>query len=169
MDINLTMEEVEECSKNNNLEELQYKVIKEFGDVYSGKNNTISFRLIDWGYGKGEQYDLRWWKDNKPRKKGITFDYDEIKKMQQNSNYYDLNLHYRELLRTSYLHKAKFYQLIDILSDDGGWRKEINMIDWGKGVKIDIRKWNDTYDKCSKGITLSTGDAKKFFILIREI
>lgn len=50
---------------------------------------------------------------------------------------------------------------IAVLSrSDGGYTKEINLIAWnGNAPKIDIRSFSPNREKCSKGITLTAGEA----------
>ena len=37
-----------------------------------------------------------------------------------------------------------------------GWRKEMNMVSWnGNAAKIDIRDWDSSHEKMSRGITLN--------------
>lgn len=37
-----------------------------------------------------------------------------------------------------------------------GWRKELNIVSWNGGEpKYDIREWNETHEKMSRGTTLT--------------
>lgn len=37
-----------------------------------------------------------------------------------------------------------------------GWSKEVNIVSWsGNDDKVDIRDWDDTHERMSRGITLS--------------
>jgi hypothetical protein len=43
---------------------------------------------------------------------------------------------------------------------DEPWTKEVNLVFWnGRPAKIDIRDWNSTHDRMSKGITLTEEQA----------
>ena len=43
---------------------------------------------------------------------------------------------------------------------DEPWTKEVNLVSWnGRPAKIDIRDWNSTHDRMSKGITLTEEQA----------
>lgn len=43
----------------------------------------------------------------------------------------------------------------------GDFQKEVNLISWnGRKEKIDIRGWDDTHTKCTKGIALSMDEAR---------
>lgn len=45
--------------------------------------------------------------------------------------------------------------------NQSGWTKEVNIISWNGGVpKVDIRDWNETHDKCSRGITLHESEMR---------
>ena len=42
-----------------------------------------------------------------------------------------------------------------------GWTKEANVVAWNDGAeKLDIRDWNPEHTKMSKGITLSSDEAR---------
>ena len=43
-----------------------------------------------------------------------------------------------------------------------GWNKEINIVSWNGGpAKVDIRDWDSTHERMSRGITLTEEAAKK--------
>jgi hypothetical protein len=65
----------------------------------------------------------------------------------------------------SFLIQIDFYKFI--LSEGAkGWTKEINIVSWNdRKPKIDIREWDETHEKMSKGVTLS----KKECILLKEL
>ncbi|MDR2490910.1 MAG: hypothetical protein LBD20_05855 [Spirochaetaceae bacterium] len=49
----------------------------------------------------------------------------------------------------------------------GGWRKELNLVSWsGREAKFDVRDWSPDHKKMSKGITLTTEEAKALAGLI---
>jgi len=42
-----------------------------------------------------------------------------------------------------------------------GWTKEVNIVSWNdRKPKIDIREWDETHEKMSKGVTLSKEEIK---------
>lgn len=44
----------------------------------------------------------------------------------------------------------------------GGWNKEVNIVSWNGGPeKIDIRDWDASHERMSRGITLTEDAAKK--------
>lgn len=43
-----------------------------------------------------------------------------------------------------------------------GWTKELNIVSWnGNRDKYDIRDWDSTHERMSRGITLTEDEAKK--------
>lgn len=61
-------------------------------------------------------------------------------------------------------------QLGVISEGSGGWRKEMNIISWNsKAAKLDIRSWDTSHQKMSKGITLSKDEVKKIKEMLNAI
>ena len=56
--------------------------------------------------------------------------------------------------------KARNFELIEVLhqfpkQEGAVYRKELCIVDWfGKGLKYDIRGWNDDHTKMTKGISM---------------
>lgn len=47
-----------------------------------------------------------------------------------------------------------------------GWRKELNVVSWNeREPKVDIREWDETHKKMTKGMTLN----KQEFLKLKEI
>lgn len=57
---------------------------------------------------------------------------------------------------------------IGIISENkNGWTKELNLVSWNDNdPKYDIRDWNPTHDKMSRGITLTEKEAYELSILL---
>lgn len=57
---------------------------------------------------------------------------------------------------------------IGIISENkNGWTKELNLISWNDNdPKYDIRDWNPTHDKMSRGITLTEEEAYELSIIL---
>lgn len=57
---------------------------------------------------------------------------------------------------------------IGIISESkNGWTKELNLVSWNDNdPKYDIRDWNPTHDKMSRGITLTEEEAYELSILL---
>jgi hypothetical protein len=57
---------------------------------------------------------------------------------------------------------------IGIISENkNGWTKELNLVSWNDNdPKYDIRDWNPTHDKMSRGITLTEEEAYELSILL---
>lgn len=50
-----------------------------------------------------------------------------------------------------------------------GWSKEINLVSWNdSSAKYDIRDWDHTHERMSRGITLHPDEMKKLLELFRE-
>lgn len=50
-----------------------------------------------------------------------------------------------------------------------GWSKEVNLVCWnGNPAKVDIRDWDQTHERMSKGITLSLDEAHKLRSFLNE-
>lgn len=55
--------------------------------------------------------------------------------------------------------------LIEFPPEDGGWRKELNLVSWyGKTAKYDLRSWNEDHSRNGKGITFT----KEELLLLKE-
>lgn len=57
---------------------------------------------------------------------------------------------------------------IGIISESkNGWTKELNLVSWNDNdLKYDIRDWNPTHDKMSRGITLTEEEAYELSIIL---
>ena len=51
-----------------------------------------------------------------------------------------------------------------------GWKKEVSLVSWNdRKPKLDIRDWNETYDKMGKGVTLSKDEAVELKKLLQDL
>lgn len=172
------MDEVEkdrDISKKNdaivsNNEKIEFKIEKDFGRLSDNKY-APSFTIMSWKEHKC--YDLRHWLDDDKSKpgKGITLSVGEVRDLKNCLIDMDFDC-CNNILRIYKNGKAKaiFYKRLSVLHEYLNknryvWRKEVNLIDWGTGIRLDIRKWNDEYTRCSKGITLKDNE----IIKLREI
>ena len=66
--------------------------------------------------------------------------------------------------------KFEITKRIGVLSESGkGWTKELNMVSWnGRDAKFDIREWSPGHEKMSKGVTLTSDEAKLLGSLIAK-
>lgn len=56
-----------------------------------------------------------------------------------------------------------------ISTTDSGWSKEVNLVAWNGGEpKIDIRDWNETHERMSRGITLTEEQGKKLYEILKD-
>lgn len=58
--------------------------------------------------------------------------------------------------------KYEITESIAVLSENSkGWTKELNKVSWNdRPAKFDIREWDPTHEKMSKGVTLSDEEIK---------
>ena len=56
-----------------------------------------------------------------------------------------------------------------ISATDTGWSKEVNLVAWnGNAPKIDIRDWDETHERMSRGITLTEEQGKKLYEILKN-
>lgn len=54
-----------------------------------------------------------------------------------------------------------------ISSNSRGWSKELNLVSWnGAEPKFDVREWSEDHRKMSRGVTLSTEEARTLLSLL---
>lgn len=52
---------------------------------------------------------------------------------------------------------------------EAGWRKELNIVVWNEGnAKYDIRDWDTTHTRMSRGITLTRDDAENLYQILKS-
>ena len=58
---------------------------------------------------------------------------------------------------------AILYDRISLISEftlkGKGWNKEVSVVDFGYGKKIDFRKWANDYTVCGRGISVAFDEA----------
>lgn len=151
---------------------IHFNIVQNFGKLSERKNAPV-FARVDWnGYIK---YDLRTWNDDMTAPfKGITFDDEEIEMLYDDLNQFDFGRISNSVKRefAGGKAKAKFYDRISQLSEsrenDATWNKEVNIIDWGYGKKVDFRKWTEDYDKCGKGLCITFEEAEKLVEILKS-
>lgn len=53
---------------------------------------------------------------------------------------------------------------------DGKWQKHLTLVSWfGKEPVYDLRQWDESMDKCAKGITLSRDDLYDLYNILEDI
>lgn len=141
--------------------------------LYLYEKNSPLFLLVNWN--GVERYDLRHWLEDGTPGKGITFTKEEMEKLFYSLDGFDFSEKYEKPIRVynSGKMRALFYRLISSLSisyfSETTWNKEVNVLDWGYGIKVDFRKWSEDYDKCGKGISISFDELKEFKRLILTV
>lgn len=66
--------------------------------------------------------------------------------------------------------KFEITEGLGILSEnEKGWRKELNLVSWNeREPKYDIRDWNPSHERMSKGITLTKEEAQALYEILKE-
>ena len=66
--------------------------------------------------------------------------------------------------------KFEITEELGILSEnEKGWRKELNLVSWNeREPKYDIRDWNPSHERMSKGITLTKEEAQSLYEILKE-
>lgn len=50
-----------------------------------------------------------------------------------------------------------------------GWKKEINLVSWnGSAAKYDIREWDPSHERMSKGVTLKENEMRTLLEVMRR-
>lgn len=164
--------EYELSNKDNQKRKLiEHSIIKNYGSLSNNKNAPM-FTLIKWG--EYTRYDLRRWKDNMETPlKGISFTDEEIDVLEGVTS--DVINEGQIVERFQYksgkilaVIKNHICKLSEKLIGEIEWKKEINIVDWGYGNKVDIRSWGNNYSTCGKGICLSLAEFGKLMELIKN-
>lgn len=59
---------------------------------------------------------------------------------------------------------------IGVLSEKGGWTKELNLVSWNdREPKYDIRDWSPDKTKMAKGLTFSAEEMKALRDLLNKL
>lgn len=60
---------------------------------------------------------------------------------------------------------------IACIEDKGnGWQKRLTLIRWNNGpLKYDIRDWDNSMEKCGKGVTLTREELENLYIELQKI
>ena len=66
--------------------------------------------------------------------------------------------------------KFEITKSLGVLSENAkGWTKELNMVSWNDHEpKYDIREWDETHERMSKGITMTAEEALALYGLLKE-
>lgn len=149
-----------------------YSVKHKYGALSETKNAPL-FTLTEWG---GHlRYDLRKWTENGEPGKGITLTKEELEKLYNALSRFDFDRQYHNAIRQRKIKNSTvtFYCLIAELSTSSAknliWQKEVNLIDWGIGTRVDFRKWTNDYLQPGKGIRISLNELKVLMRMISEI
>ena len=116
-----------------------------FYEKAKGKN-VLMFALVR--FGKYERYDIRTWFDN-ASKPGKGLSMTEVEIIELKTALLDSQIDVEGAVERARYQGGKvsaiIYDRICLLSEynvkNVGWNKEITIVDWGYGKKIDFRKW----------------------------
>lgn len=138
--------------------------------------SKVSLRFALVKFGNNVRYDIRNWYDNgeKPGK-GLALTYEEITKLRDTVQNLDLNaIDFKK--RGTYTGgkvSATIYDRIclcsEFLNKGVTWNKEVSIVDWGYGKKVDFRKWAADYSVCGKGVAVTFSEAEEIFDCINRI
>lgn len=149
-------------------------IIEKIFCEYHHKSQILRFALVR--FGKYIRYDIRkWYDDGTKPGKGIALTYDEIIKLRESV----MNLDVRALdynIRAYYTGgkaNATIYERICLCSEFSNkgatWNKEVSIVDWGYGLKVDFRKWAADYSVCGKGVAVTFQEAEEIFNCIKGL
>lgn len=159
------------AEKKDSATRAKLEIIKVYVVLNTTRKDKTVFSKVRWG--KIERYDIRKWDlEMAIPFKGITFSKDELKKFINIQKPTHISIKPSHMYESGKV-KAYIYDTILTLSTFTfrklTWSKQINMVDWGYGRKFDMRKWTDTYDKCSKGICLDSETFTKFYNTVLSV
>lgn len=180
IDINLSFEDVEKITskshysnrsnKKTQKSELEFEIISVLGKLSDNKGAPVLAK-VKWG--EYIRYDLRKWNEDMTKPyKGMAFDDEEIFIISSITSFSINDFVDPIAYYAGEKVKASIYSNLAVLSKaekEHGWQKEVNIVDWGFGKKIDFRKWKDDYKKCGKGISITVDEFSKMLDLIKHI
>lgn len=157
--------------KTNSKKAVSAHIMQVFCELPKGKD-VILFALVNFnGY---ERYDIRRWYDNgtKPGK-GMSFTQTELKVLQEaikDITFEDYGIRKTAMYGSGKI-RATIYERLCLISSykekEFVWNKEATIVDWNYGLKVDLRKWSEGYEKCGKGISLSFDEILKIQKVLR--
>lgn len=147
---------------------MEFEKIESFGKL-SDKKNAVEFCWVNWG--SKEKYDLRRWSEDGVPYKGVTLEEDEVPKLLECL---------KEALDKPKELESKYTveiarRLVDIydafgpLAEGEKWCKYVTFIDWGQGVKYDVRPWAKGFERCGKGVTLTHEECKTLIEILEDL
>lgn len=166
-DLERSLEDIDEGHKSS----VGFNIVKKYGVLSTYKNSPLLSRVRWHGY---ERIDLRRWINDETPAKGITFTEEEVEIIRESAPCIEKNYLSGRVLCTYAKGKmrakiiAHIATLSTSISNGETWNKEMNIIDWGYGTKIDFRKWTKDYIKCGKGICISFDEMKKLVELLNK-
>lgn len=149
-----------------------FSILNNYGALSTKKKANIYFTQVDWN---GHiRFDIRHWaEDLTVPQKGVALTNEEVETLVMSEDKVFIGNEKRTTYHGGKLN-ADIYNFICSLSsyedkDGKTWTKEVNVVDWRYGKKIDIRFWTENYDKCSKGISLTVDEYNEFLNIAKGI
>lgn len=152
--------------------EYTFSVKHNFGKL-SNRRKAPIFALVDWN--GNEIFDLRYWKDNGAPVKGMSFTMGELITFHAALEKYNFSATYDTPIRQYQDENClvTFFCLIarvaSYVKKNTVWYKEVNLVDWGCGTRVDLRKWSSDYKQHSRGVRISLDELKILQGLIKTV
>lgn len=154
-------------------ERIPYEIIEDYGVLKEGKRAPYYLRKIDWN--SHIKYDVRTWGDNGTVPyKGVTLNEEEILIIYDMAKVFLSESDPIECIKdcSSGRIKCLIMRHLATLNEyqyrGAAWSKECNLVDWGYGIKFDIRSWKKEYERCGKGISLDKDEITQLTELLEE-
>ena len=65
--------------------------------------------------------------------------------------------------------RVEIKRRIGFVGEEKQWQKELNMVSWnGAEAKYDIRGWDESHERMTRGITMTAVEAEKLYELLKE-
>ena len=151
---------------------LDFTIIRNYGKL-SNRKKAPSFVLVE--RSGIMRYELRCLKDDDSSGKGIVLDVKELIVLSTALKGFDFEAIYDNPIRYCNIEDATvmFFCLIAKLSTSsnkkGDWQKEVNIIDWGCGARVDFRKWTSDYNKHRRGLRISLEELRNLKAIIETL
>lgn len=154
---------------SNGTNSFSVKILENYGCL-ANRKNAIYFTKVIWN--DHVCFDLRHWsEDFTIPKKGIVIESSELSRF-PSVHQLETSTPPKAIYKSPSTDVYIFRTIVEIstISKKGEtWRKELNVVDWGTGAKIDLRKWTDGYTRCSKGVLMTLQEYQSLYKLISSL
>ncbi len=179
---NLSFDDIDEIIEKDRLTEINhsqskrsipFEIIDDYGILKKSKKTPYYFRKINWN--SHVKYDIRTWGEDGERPfKGITFSREELRVIYEMARTFIISPNPSNCFKdcSSGRIKCRIMRHLSTLKEyENGqdeWAKECNLVDWGYGIKLDVRSWKNNYERSGKGISLDVDEARSLIRLIEK-